>query len=399
MVLDNALKKRIKRQITGRIQNFFAVTAPGFEKICFDELMALPLSMHEASIVNGGIEFKGRVHDCYLANLHLRTAGRILMRMGEFKASNFRTLEKKLSDFPWELFLTQDSNPQINITSRHSRLYHKNAIADRFTSGIIKYFSRTHPIVDLTQPASPQTIFVRAVNDHFTLSIDSSGDLLYKRGIKKHGGKAPIRETTAAAALKLAGYTGKEPLIDPMCGSGTFSLEGAMMVKHIPSGWFRDNFAFMGWPCFRPQRWNYIKQECGHSVIQADHPLVFASDINQNDCDSLQKSITESDLSDSVYVCCRDFFEITPKNFSEGDTLKTTGLVALNPPYGLRIGSKQESSKLFSEIINKLEKDFKRWKIALILPDKKLLNKIPVNLDRHDLFHGGLKLTLLTGRV
>jgi putative N6-adenine-specific DNA methylase len=126
MTTQTSLSKRIRRHVTGRVREFFAATAPGFEPLCFEELAALPLSVKEANIVPGGLIFKGRIHDCYLANLKLRTANRILMRLAEFKATNFSQLEKKLTDFPWELFLPFLSKPesllQIAVTSRHSRL-------------------------------------------------------------------------------------------------------------------------------------------------------------------------------------------------------------------------------------------------------------------------------------
>lgn len=123
----------------------------------------------------------------------------------------------------------------------------------------------------------PQQLFVRAVNDQLTVSIDSSGDMLYKRGLKIQGGKAPIRETTAASILALAGYHIGEPLIDPMCGTGTFSLEGAMIANHIPAGWYR-NFAFMGWPCFKPSRWKHIRREAKGRITRLTKPVIFASD-------------------------------------------------------------------------------------------------------------------------
>ena len=103
-----------------------------------------------------------------------------------------------------------------------------------------------------------QRLFIRGVDDRFSVSIDSSGDLLYKRGIKTLAGTAPVRETLAAAILMLAGYSGNEALVNPMCGSGTFAVEGALMARNIPPGWNRS-FAFMGWPGFRPAQWRHIR--------------------------------------------------------------------------------------------------------------------------------------------
>ena len=128
---ETPLKKRIKRHVMGRKRQFFAATAPGLETICRKELKALLPSGTPMAMVEGGVEFKGRLHDCYLADLNLRTANRILMRIESFYAANFRKLEKHLTAVPWELFLLPGTPTHIRVTSRHSRLYHKDAIAGR----------------------------------------------------------------------------------------------------------------------------------------------------------------------------------------------------------------------------------------------------------------------------
>ena len=115
----------------------------GLEGLCRDELMSLPLSVKDATVVEGGVAFSGRVHDCYLANLRLRTASRILMRLGAFKATNFRQLEKKLTEIAWELFLRPGILPEIKVTARQSRLYHGGAVAARFKAGIADRLKQT----------------------------------------------------------------------------------------------------------------------------------------------------------------------------------------------------------------------------------------------------------------
>ncbi|MBU1569456.1 MAG: hypothetical protein KKE00_02865, partial [Proteobacteria bacterium] len=262
---SSSLLKRIKRHVTGREKEFFAATSPGLESLCLYELKTFAETGNDFIETNGGVQFAGRITDCFSANLNLRTANRILMRIGEFKATNFMQLEKKLSDFPWELYLPADSRPDINTSTKQSRLYHKDAIAEIFAASIEKRFALNGFAQAAQDSSIPQQIFVRADNDRFIVSIDSSGELLYRRGIKTHRATAPLRETTAAAILKISGYDGSEPLLDPMCGSGTFSLEAAMISQNIPAGWFR-NFAFMNWPCFGPQRWAYIKRKAESGV-------------------------------------------------------------------------------------------------------------------------------------
>jgi putative N6-adenine-specific DNA methylase len=316
------------------------------------------------------------------------------MRIGGFKATNFRQLERKTNDFPWELFLKMGPLPRISVTARHSRLYHKEAIADRLSRAIANRLSQggLKPETQLHACINPH-LYVRAIDDQFTISLDSSGELLYKRGIKTQGGRAPLRETLAAAALNLAGFTGKEALFDPMCGSGTFSIEGALMVQNIPPGWFRD-FAFSGWPCFRPQRWAYLRREAKKRFNPPGGPSIYASDQDERVCDTLTRCLKTYDLYGTVNVFCKDFFDIAPSEISE-----KAGLVVINPPYGQRIGSKDESKQLFYDICQKLKNDYTGWKLALIAPTRQFAVKVPMRLDAHFLNHGGLKISLLVGRI
>jgi len=391
---DSLLLKRIKRHVTGREKELFAATSPGLESLCLNELKTFAETGKEFIAMEGGVQFTGRITDCFSANLNLRTANRILMRIGEFKATNFMQLEKKLSDFPWELFLPANSRSGINTSTKQSRLYHKDAIAEIFSASIEKRFA-SNGIRNLSMDASTdREVFVRAENDRFIVSLDSSGELLYRRGIKTHRATAPLRETTAAAILAISGYDGNEPLLDPMCGSGTFSLEAAMILQNIPAGWFR-NFAFMNWPCFAPKRWAYIKRKAESGVNQALSAHIFASDIDSRACDSLISCINRYDiLKTTVEVEQKDFFDLSPCALT-----KEKGLVVINPPYGQRMGSRAESVKLFRAVCDKLKKDFSGWKVALIAPDITLLNSLPFTLKTQALRHGGLKIHLLYGRI
>lgn len=388
------MEKRIKRHVIGRQKDFFAATAPGLESLLYNELKSLPGSLSGVTMVQGGVEFRGRLQDCYYANLKLRTANRILMRLTDFKATNFRQLRKKLSSIPWELFLNPDTVPDIHIATRHSRLYHKDVISSHFKEIIEKHLSEIPPRSEEKTGSVDAGIFVRVVDDRFILSIDSSGTLLYKRGIKTHHPKAPIRETIAAAALILAGFDGSQPLVDPMCGSGTFSLEGAFISRNVPPGWFRE-FAFMKWPAFRPGQWAYMRKEIEKQFkAPQKQPRIFASDIDEIACASLEKILKKTGFSSTIKVFRTDFFDLSPAFISE-----SPGIVTINPPYGLRIGTPEESNTLFGEICKKLKKDYQGWRLALIVPRKDLLKKVPFHLTPHTIHHGGLKVMLLTGII
>ncbi len=391
---ESSFSKRIKRHVIGRIRTYFIASPPGLENLCLKELTSLPLSVQQASVIPGGVEFEGRLDDCYLANLNLRTANRILLRIQAFKASNFNQLEKKLAEIPWELYLSKQSTFKIQVTARHCRLYHTEAIGKRLSESIAAGLSAT-PVNDGNGPSPvlPQQVFVRGIDDRFTVSIDSSGDNLYKRGLKKHTGRAPLRETLAAASLLLAGYSGSEPLVDPMCGAGTYALEAALMVKKIPPGWFRE-FAFMQWPSYRSKRFGYLKRQAEDHFVRLEKPLIFASDKDPLACRRLEQCAQQFGLSDAVSTINRDFFELDPGDFTD-----QPGLVTINPPYGRRIGTRQESTELFQAICEKLGKDYKGWKLALIAPHKKMADYVPFKIKIHPFRHGGLKPVLMTGKI
>jgi len=391
---ESPLFKRIKRHVIGRERTFFAATPPGFEPLCLQELLNLQPAVGNARVTPGGVEFKGRLDDCYRANLNLRLPNRILMRISAFKSSNFRQLERKVGDTPWELFLHPGSLLKVHVATKHCRLHHSAAISERFQKTIAGQLSGIKPDEKSPKIANAeQNIFVRGKDDCFTVSIDSSGELLYKRGLKKHSGKAPLRETIAAAALQLAGYDGKQPLIDPMCGAGTFSLEGALMAKRIPAGWFRE-FAFAGWPSYLAKRWGYIRRQAQSGFVQPERPMIFASDTDPDACQKLKDCVEEYSLSDAVMVYQKDFFDLTPRELTD-----QMGVICINPPYGRRLGQKHDSQKIFNAICDKLKSDYGGWNLVLIAPSRNLAGTVPFATESYPILHGGLKLTLLVGTI
>jgi putative N6-adenine-specific DNA methylase len=390
-----SFEKRIKRQIIAKEHLFFAATTSGLKSICCKELNNLSGSFKEIRMVDGGVEFTGRIQDCYKANLYLRTANRILMRMGSLKASNFRILEKKLLQFPWELFLSFKKNilPEINVTAKHSRLYHTKAVADCFKKCIAIRFSSITDSHNGENACLQQKLLIRIRNDHFFISIDSSGELLHKRGIKKHNHMAPIRETIAVAALMIAGYEPGAPLLDPLCGSGTFSIEGAMLTSNTPPGWFRS-FAFMSWPSFRPAQWDYLKREAGKNISIEGPCHIFASDINFEACSRLSDILKAKNLSAIARADQKDFFSFLPS-----DIFEETGLIILNPPYGLRMGNKHKSENMLKDILHKLRTGYVGWKYALVVPRNAIPKKKLPYSSSHPFRHGGLDMVLLTGKI
>ncbi|MCP4023457.1 MAG: RNA methyltransferase [Desulfobacteraceae bacterium] len=377
-----AFEKRIKRRIIGRFHTFFAVCPPGLRNLCKKELNALFKDNTTIKLLQGGVEFKGKLEDLYRANLNLRSPSRILMRIDRFKADHFSMLEKKIKAIDWELYLPFPCRLDFNVTCKKSRLYHSDAIAQRCEKII------AHKMGDLPaqQPGANQTIHIRVVHDEFEISLDTSGQPLFKRGIKEKVGKAPLRENLAFFILEAVQFTPKDILMDPMCGSGSFSIEAAMIKSNVPPGFFRT-FAFENWPSFRPEKFNFIKKKLADNIHLPQTPGIFSFDQDSQAAKQLSQNIESYEFTSAIQVCQGNYFDIQPRHFT-----REKAVVVLNPPYGRRIGEKGQTFPLYREIGEKLKQDFKGWRAGVILPSKSLIKALGLKAQLKPFFHGGLEL-------
>jgi len=393
--MDKALARRIKQHVIGREQRFFAVTPPGLESLCRTELTGLRVPPGGTIQGKGGVAFTGRLATCYQANLMCRTASRILMRIQTFRAHDFESLARRTRAIPWELYLNASEPLKVQVSTHASRLYHRDAVAERILQAVGDRLGDHLPsggdIGNYNGPA--QRIWARLENDRLTLSLDSSGDHLHKRGVKTQGGPAPLRETLAAAALLLAGYGPDTVLCDPMCGSGTFAIEAAMMARQIPPGWYRA-FAFMNWPAFRAPHWTYLRQQAAPKSPSPSGLKIYAADRSRTAVERLSALLRGSDLEDLIDLRQQDFFDRSAPPLGA-----RRGLIALNPPYGRRLGKRNATSRLLGEILHKLQLDFRGWQVVLVLPEKRLLRQIPFGVAAHRTMHGGRPVWLAIGRV
>jgi putative N6-adenine-specific DNA methylase len=238
----------------------FAVTAPGLEGLCAAELTTLGL---DGTPEPGGVAFAGDLAAVARANLWLRTASRVLVRVAEFRATAFYELELHAKRIEWATYLAPGARVSFRVTCKKSKLYHSDAVAQRLEEAV----RRVVPNVDTTRSSEDdedgssvvgrQLFVVRFLHDVCRISIDSSGALLHMRGYRQQIAKAPLRETLAAAVLLGAGWTGDTPLVDPMCGSGTIPIEAALLARRMAPG--RDRaFAFQQWPNADPALWSSL---------------------------------------------------------------------------------------------------------------------------------------------
>ena len=390
-----AFEKRLKRRVSGRTGDFFAVCPPGLTALCKTEietlvprldrlkLLAPGQSVDRIEIQAGGVSFSARLDLACLANLFLGTPTRILMRIARFKATHFSQLEKGLKDVDWELFLSPKTLPCIRAAAKKSKLYHTDAIADRCRQVLVERFG--------SKPDSPgQTLMIRAENDRFDLSLDMGGEPLFKRGIKTRVVRAPLRETLAFAMLRRLNLSPRDILVDPMAGSGTFSIEGAMLQEGLPPGLFRT-FAFEEWPGFQPARFAHAKKRIHEETVTGNLPPIHASDLDVDAVDALEQTRKDHGFLHRMQISRGNFFDLPAP--------AGTGVIVLNPPYGKRIGKDRDIAAFFKEIGMKLSRDFKGWRTGIICPQPHLMTALELPLTPMPLFHGGLDIAAGLGSI
>lgn len=380
----NALARRVKQHIKGRHHNFFAVCHPGFEEITRAELEGLGISRF-LEVTTGGILFTGIIEDCYRINFLARTITRLLLRITSFNVQNFSTFQAIMQEVPWELYLPLYSKLTFSITARKSRLHHTGRIEDECRKAIT---TRLGPFRDampatLNEGGSEQQIFLRLYRDRCTVSIDSSGELLYRRGQRMLINEAPLRETRAAAILQAAKFSRYRTIIDPMCGAGTFSIEAAAMAAEIPAG--RDrSFAFQSWPVYSDASFSYMKRQGSEPRLENNKiPHIIASDIDEKSLEAARKNILCAELDKHVVLKQKDFFQNTADR-----EYKLPGLLLLNPPYGKRLGD-SDATPLYHRIGNTIEEYYQNFDFAIIVPGDDAEKALSLKYNQKIIFRQG----------
>jgi putative N6-adenine-specific DNA methylase len=339
--------------------------------------------------------FKGGLDELYRANLHLRTASRILARVGTFfYATTFVDLREKASRLPWDRFLHPGQPVSIRVTCHKSRLYHSDGVAERIAGAIFDHMGKESKILKAVdsdeEEDAPQLVVVRLYKDQVTVSMDSSGELLHKRGYRQAVAKAPLRETLAAAMLMASGWDRKSPLVDPFCGSGTIPLEAAMMALGIPPG-INRHFAFMDWPSYDEARWNTIKAEA--ETLPVTELPIFGSDRDAGAIEMAQENAERAGVANAIQFECQPISAIHPPD-------QKFGWVVTNPPYGLRVSEGKDLRNLYAQFGNVLRAKCLGWNVAILSSDLSLFGQMGFKLDpSFSMNNGGVPVKLGRGVV
>jgi putative N6-adenine-specific DNA methylase len=356
----NGLRRRLKRHVLKAEHAFFAICQPGFEAFLTREVGALSGAV-EVEQSEGGVSFRGPLDLTYLANLHLRTAVRVLIRVASFRATSFPELHNKSRRVRWELWIGMADSVAYDISAKRSRVMHERKTRHAVHEALTRTMGELGRSVD-DEPESPVRIHIRMHEDLCTLSLDTSGDLLYKRGYRISSVAAPIRETSAAALLMAAGYNRSSAIVDPMCGSGTFLIEAARMLRGIPPGVLRS-FAFESLPWFNPPVWQRMRTLAAEQIARSTPCRLLGFDRDARAVDAARENAARGDAGHDIEFAVADARVAKPPH-----PLPGAGLLICNLPYGKRAADLQAVRELYPSFGAHVKRAFPGWRYGFVVP-------------------------------
>ncbi len=380
-----------------RERDLFVVAAPGLLQVVAEETVAI-LPAADLRPTQGGIELKAAQDlDLCRLNLRLRAGSRVLCRIAEIRAASFAELHRRAARLPWEDYLRAGAPVVIRASAKRSRLYHTGGIAERIVKGIHERLGAEPQLVAESE-AGPdaQRIIARLLRDRLTLSIDTSGELLHRRGYRQATAKAPLRENLAAAIL-LSCLREGDALIDPMCGAGTLAIEAALLQSGTAPGHARS-FALERWPSLTPGILERARAEL--PTPQQPSAPIFASDRDDGAITATQSNAARAGVKTWLNTQVADFASL-----ADIEAPAARGLVVTNPPYGVRISARRHLPELYARLGASLRQRFAHkpslsWRLALLTPDPSLAAATGFDLERRlSLKNGGIPIDLWLGPI
>ena len=319
----------------------FVVVAPGLEQLVLDEVVRL--GVRPASATHGGVNCTVTWPQLWSMHLQLRMATRVLVRVGRWKADGFDTLRAGLQRIDWSAWLPAGEGVSVSAsTDGRSKLFHTGAIEERVAEAI-------------GRREGEQQVLVRVQRDVVTLSLDATGPSLHRRGYRGVAGKAPLRETLAAAVVVASGWDAKRPFVDPFCGSGTLLVEAAMIARRMAPGRHRV-YAFQQWPSFDDDRWQRLLRGADADVIDRC-PEIVGSDRDAGAVEAALANAGAAGVGSNVAVRLA--------SVSELELPTRAGWLVTNPPYGERVGG-PDLRNLYDRFGAVLRERAGGWNVAVL---------------------------------
>ena len=370
--------------------HFFAPCPRGLESILAAELKKL--GAFSVQTHDSGVKFQGSWYTCYRTNLESRIASRILWQVTKQPYINETDIYKISHALPWNEWISSTHTIRVNVAAKKCPLRSlefvtlriKDAICDKF-----REFTSKRPSVNTVNP----DIRIHGFLDthELTLYLDTSGDALFKRNLRKTTGEAPLRENLAAGILQLSGWKPGIPLLDPMCGSGTILLEAVQIALNIAPG-IKRNFAFEKFKKFDNTLWKKIKEESINQQKKTLQQPIYGSDLYGDALVDAHTNLDMAGFSDLVVLKQGNILEIPAP--------ASTGILITNPPYGKRVGNQNELAELYPKLGDILKKKFVGWNAYFLTGDALLPKLIRLAASRRiPLFNGAVECRLLEYKI
>ena len=376
-----------------------AKTFKGLEEVLAQEL--IELGANDVQLERRAVSFRGDKALLYRANFCLRTAIRILVPIASFKAKDTDALYTQLKRLNWSGWMHVDSTFAIDAIVYSESFRNSRFVTYRVKDAIVDYWSERENKRPNVQVENPDLLLnIHIANEQVTLSLDSSGESLHKRGYRVATTEAPINEVLAAGMLLMAGWNGQSDFYDPMCGSGTLPIEAALIARNIAPGVFRKSFAFEKWPDFDADLWSDIYND--DSQEREFSHKIYGSDASFYAIQQATKNVKSAGLTKDIELKQIRIEELKIINH-KSQIANTSPLVMLNPPYGERLASNKDMEDLYSKIGTALKHQFAgstAWIISSnaaamkcigLKPSKKihLLNgELDCQFNKYELFNG-----------
>jgi putative N6-adenine-specific DNA methylase len=334
-------------------------------------------------VLNRAVSFEGDLECIYRTNYTCRTALRVLKVIGLYRAGNEHELYQRILSVDWSQYINSEQTLAVDAYVSNSRITNSHYASLKVKDAIVDQFRRTsgsRPSIDLENP--DLRVNIHLTGDQCTISIDSSGESLHKRGYRQWQGEAPISEVLAAGMIMLTGWTGETRFHDPMCGSGTLLIEAVMIARNIPPGFYRPSFGFMKWRDFDRQLWEKIKSEYNRE-IKTESPPITGADSNQRTLSIAERNLTEARLEKFVTLNKLALEDSIPE--------ETGGIVVTNPPYGERM-EQDDLNGFYKMVGDMLKKNYTGWDAWLITSDYEALKSVGLRTSHKiKLYNGPLE--------
>lgn len=368
--------------------SIFVACLPGLEPLVAEECAArgVAVALEPGDVGQGGIALRADFDAVMRLNLWLGCASHVLLRIARFRARHFAELHARADGVDWRLWLPEGAAVDVQATSRRSKLYHSAGIAERIAASIRRAVGAPRP------GAEPLPIRVRMFDDLCSVSIDSSGPALHRRGHRLETAKAPLREDLAHALVLAAGSDLAAGLLDPCCGSGSIPIAAATIARKIPPGGGR-RFAFEGLAGFDRAAWDAIRASAAAGVLPAATARVFGSDRDAGAVAIAQRNATRAGVGGDID------WAVAPLSSAPGFAA-AVGCVVTNPPFGKRIGGTGDLAPLYQTLGARIAAMPGPLRVAILAADRRLALRTGIPL--HTAFltsHGGLRVRALVGET